>query len=116
MEREEMFERLEAGEHPIDLSIRKWEDIVDGVGKDEGGGNCALCQKYDCYDNDYEKYDVIEMDVSPCPLWKYGVGCENNSSPWMNYHRCKVKRNAVLMLEALERVKRCMVENDEYWE
>lgn len=46
MEREDMLRRLENGEDPLELSIEKWQDIVDGKGEDEENSNCALCEKY----------------------------------------------------------------------
>jgi len=57
MNREEMLKRLRAGEDPLDLSIEKWEDVVDHLNKiqtkeefdsrlEEGHKNCALCEVY----------------------------------------------------------------------
>ena len=46
MNRKEMIERLEKGEDALELSIEKWQDIVDGKGEDEGTANCALCYLY----------------------------------------------------------------------
>jgi len=48
MDRKEMLKRLEKGEDPLELSIEKWQDIVDGKdkGKEHGLRNCALCEKY----------------------------------------------------------------------
>lgn len=43
-----MLKRLKAGEDPLELSIQKWQDIVDGKGEDDGSENCALCEVYDC--------------------------------------------------------------------
>lgn len=45
MKREEMLTRLENGESPLELSIEKWRDIIDGTGKDLSDQNCALCEK-----------------------------------------------------------------------
>lgn len=44
MKREEMLKRLKAGESPLELSIEKWQDIVDGKGEDQSSLNCALCE------------------------------------------------------------------------
>ena len=52
-----MLRRLQAGEDPLDLSIEKWQDIVDCVDRirqveefpkelEEGEANCALCETY----------------------------------------------------------------------
>lgn len=47
MNREEMLARLKKGEDPLELSIEKWEDVVDkGLDADQGWENCALCEKY----------------------------------------------------------------------
>ena len=46
MTRKTMLRRLRRGDDPLMLSIRKWEDIVKGTGKDEGNGNCALCARF----------------------------------------------------------------------
>ena len=60
MKREEMLRRLERGEDPLDLSIQKWQDIVECLQKirsvrefdedlEQGGNNCALCEVFpDC--------------------------------------------------------------------
>lgn len=47
-------------------SIKKWESIVAGVGKDLGGNNCALCIAFPSCDN--------------CPVIDIGGGtfaCDN---------------------------------------
>ena len=46
MDRKEMLERLEKGEDALELSIKKWEDVVQGKGRGLGASNCALCQIY----------------------------------------------------------------------
>lgn len=61
-----MHERLAKGENPLDLSIEKWQDIVNGTGEDEGRLNCALCAVYEkncpdcpsfsCMDSPYGDY------------------------------------------------------------
>ena len=48
MNRTEMLRRLKAGEDPLELSIEKWQDIVDGKGRNNGSENCALCQMFSC--------------------------------------------------------------------
>jgi len=47
MNRAEMLKRLKAGENALELSIEKWQDIVDGTGK-HLSRNCALCEVYLC--------------------------------------------------------------------
>lgn len=46
MNRKTMLARLKAGEDPLELSIEKWRDIVDGKGRDSGESNCALCETH----------------------------------------------------------------------
>ena len=46
MNRTEMLRRLEKGEDPLEISIQKWQDIVDGKGKNDGDRNCALCERF----------------------------------------------------------------------
>lgn len=50
MKPSEMVQRLKDGEQPIDLSIQKWQDIVDGTGGDLASSNCALCDTYTCHE------------------------------------------------------------------
>lgn len=50
-------------------SIKKWEDIVAGAGVDEGGDNCALCQRFfDTDDFDEEIEDCVSPDGEKCPV------------------------------------------------
>jgi len=77
MKRDEMLRRLKDGEDPLELSIEKWEDIVENLESIEdvvdfntdletGNANCALC----------EMFDVI--DCEGCPVAESGSdGCEN---------------------------------------
>lgn len=44
LNRKEMLARLEKGEDALELSIEKWQDIVDGKGEDLLSQNCALCE------------------------------------------------------------------------
>ena len=48
MNRKEMLARLKKGEDPLELSIEKWQDIVDGKGSDYGHLDCALCETHEC--------------------------------------------------------------------
>lgn len=63
----EMEERLDAGEDPLELSIEKWKDIVEGKGFDKGRHNCALCF---LYEGEGCKHCPISEHVG-CP------GCDN---------------------------------------
>lgn len=44
MDRSEMLRRLRSGESALEVSIQKWQDIVDGESKNLGSNNCALCE------------------------------------------------------------------------
>ena len=58
MNRKEMIRRIKAGDKPIDISIDKWVDILEGSGYDLSGSNCACCNVFGwcgkCPINDYE--------------------------------------------------------------
>ncbi len=60
MTRKEMMTRMNAGEDPLEISIQKWQDIVDGTGTDEGIYNCALCYKYLQIENDCKRCPIYE--------------------------------------------------------
>jgi hypothetical protein len=46
MNREEMLKKLVFGINPLEVSIEKWQDIVDGKGEFLGRTNCALCERF----------------------------------------------------------------------
>ena len=77
MNHKEVVRRMEAGEKPIDLSIEKWEQILEGTGRDKCGSNCALCQ----YHNNLHAYTSCFFGDDKCVLYKYesitrgGGGC-----------------------------------------
>ena len=62
MKREEMIRRIKAGDKPIDVVITKWENVLEGTGKDEAGNNCAFCyvhhHMHTCGDCDLNFYGV----------------------------------------------------------
>lgn len=61
---------------PLQQSIQKWQDIVDGVGHDAGAENCALCGVY------------LQNSCNGCPIHtQYGVGCGKTPyGSWYAYH------------------------------
>ena len=70
MNRKDMLKRLEAGEDPLELSIEKWRDIVDGKGCDYGSNNCALCEIVDhCYSCPVNV--VTEQECYGTPYYEY---------------------------------------------
>lgn len=78
MNREEMLKRLKAGEDPLELSIQKWKDITNGKGVDNGGENCALCEKYGC--------------LKGCPVYEKTGVIQCGKTPYIQYHITKVLR------------------------
>lgn len=66
MKRTKMIEELASGEDPLEVSIKKWEDIVNEKGTDMGRDNCALCYEYYfCHqDNRYDEY------CYGCPIYE----------------------------------------------
>ncbi len=49
------------GELALEKSIRKWNDIVRGVGVDRASSNCELCKNH---------RDDIVIDCSGCPVYE----------------------------------------------
>jgi len=85
MEREDMLERLKAGEDPLDLSIEKWQDIINGEGRDGAGANCALCE-------------TIDMGCKGCVVNEdTGNGC--HGTPYDRY-RSHTTKTSVKRMEA----------------
>ena len=100
MTREEMLKRLKKGEDPLELSIQKWQDIVDGKGKDEKAANCALCRVY-CRTS----YCQISRNEK-CPVGN----C--SSTPYINYanasneeDKLKYAKEELLFLKSLRKNK-----------
>ena len=77
MNQEEVRQGLREGKDPLELSIQKWQDIVDDKGKDEGRVNCALCLAYD-------------DDCTKCPANIKG-DCHANT-PYGKYYSAENKR------------------------
>ena len=64
MTREEMLIRFEDGEHPLLITLDKWkrQKTLDDT---KGARNCALCEKFNPYSNEY-LHDEEEEDCSKC--------------------------------------------------
>ena len=71
MNRKEMLDRLKAGEDPLELSIEKWQDIVDGTGKNYSERNCALCK--------------INDSCESCLVQKSTAHCHCTRTPYYDY-------------------------------
>lgn len=87
-----MTERLAKGEDALELSIEKWQDIVDGKGEDKSTSYCALCHvNVDC-DNG-------------CPVWKKTGRLYCERSPHEEYVaavRAKVGKEKLVALAKKE--------------
>jgi len=85
MNRTEMLQRLEQGECPLEISIDKWQDIVDGEGGEEGPRNCALCETY----KDVEKSgNNMPNDCVECPVYKKTGEKYCVDTPYTEYDNC----------------------------
>lgn len=71
MTRDEMLALLKEGYSPVEVSIRKWQNIISSGGKDLGKNNCALCELY-CGECD------------ECPLVSCGWGSLYEA--WSDHH------------------------------
>jgi hypothetical protein len=90
------------GYSPIDLSIKKWEYIIETNDRDGIGqfySNCALCVNH-----------LSRCDV--CPLEKHGYRCNKENSPWYNYYKARKTDNLLSivkyareMLDTLKKVR-----------
>ncbi len=91
MNRQEMLNRLRAGEKPLEISIQKWQDIVDGTGINEAANNCALCE-------------IQDEGCEGCIIFAvYGYGC--SYTPYGKYSSNKTKANAQAELDFLKSLR-----------
>lgn len=73
MNRDEMLRALRLGRDPLELSIQKWQDIVNGAGLDQGGDNCALCETHE--------------HCSSCPILLPGDRRHCLSTPYLRWRK-----------------------------
>jgi hypothetical protein len=112
MTREEMLKRLKSGESPLELSIDKWNRIVDAhrSGKTVDyefycGRTCALCEVF--------RKDIVTNPCVDCPYYRfYGIACDDKvKGHWFEYsyiHTCSnvvLENSAVDMKNALIKIK-----------
>ena len=77
MDSKEMRRRVGAGEDPLEVSIRKFQDIAEGTGTNEGSDNCALCYMYRW------------SDCALCPVYK-AIGISHcRETPYEDYVKAK---------------------------
>jgi len=79
LNRFEMLRRLQAGEDALELSIQKWQDIVNGKGDDAAYLNCALCKR--------EHGEVC----GGCPVKQKTGKTDCRNSPYIGYCRAEKK-------------------------
>jgi len=72
VDKEEMLRRLDDGEDPLEVSIQKWEDIVNGTGHDLHASNCALCHTH--------------PSCIGCPIKELTGQEECEGTPYYKYH------------------------------
>jgi hypothetical protein len=75
MNREEMIKQLKAGKNPLDVSIKKWHDIVNKKTDDDGlsGDNCALCF-------------IHKENCKACPIYKKTFKQQCKGTPYIEIH------------------------------
>lgn len=95
---EEMRRRLEAGEDPLDLSIQKWQDIVDGKGEEQGWKNCALCQVYSC-----EGCPIAEAGYVFCHGTPYETYCDARDRGATEAELKEIAKREIDFLKSLKR-------------
>jgi len=83
----------------IDLSMRKWEKVIDGTGTDRGRNDCPLCIRY-C--NVSEGMVTKETACFGCPVKLTSKLQFCNNTPyvkWVNHQRIAHDRTADLKIE-----------------
>lgn len=78
----EILARLSNDEDPLDLSIEKYERLLNRIMSCQYvdnawlyAGNCPLCHEYNCLDNN-------GISNKSCPLEIYGNYCNAENSIW----------------------------------
>lgn len=102
-------------------SARKWRNIADGTGLDEGPNNCPLCRIF--FDSGCESlgaYGVREY----CPLSEFGENCLNARSAYdrwdktRSYRRlaryARTERDSLLALDVYSALLGVLASEDVY--
>ncbi|GAH69020.1 unnamed protein product [marine sediment metagenome] len=114
MKRKDMIRRLDAGEKAIDLSIEKFEDMLNGNGSDDGSANCACC--YTDGEGSCTTCAICRYDAEQWKLSESGNACDDAFS----YDFCSNlpsetdKEGLKKAIEYMKRVKQWMIEKGEY--
>lgn len=72
-------------------SIRKWQRIVNGTGKDRGADNCPLCKAYP------------RLDCAGCPVKKATGYDQCAETPYRDYRRANIWGSAADALISAKR-------------
>lgn len=93
----EMEYLLSCGANPLELSIAKWADIVNGVGEDALDTNCALCATFRNY--------LCVRECTKCPVSiQTGDGlCKG--TPYMDYFEDPTIENALAEMHFLQSLR-----------
>ena len=102
MKRKEMLARLKKGEDPLELSIEKWQDIVDGKGEDLQYANCALCEA----DEQALAKTNDEKECEGCIVCKKTGSPNCWATPYLDYYMNPTKSNAKKEVKFLKSLRK----------
>ena len=109
-----MIKRLDAGEKAIDLSIEKFGDILNGIGHDLSGENCACC--YVDGDNNCSTCDIYRYEEEQLKI----NGSLKDNVDNFEYNLCANlpdetdTKGLKYVIKYLNRVKQWLIEKGEY--
>ena len=86
-----------------DLSVQKWQDIIDNDGKHPTRLSPDLAVLNDVF-NDSCPYCVLFHRCSCCPLFMKGLSCSLEGHPWTTWRKDKTTANAQAVLDAINKV------------
>ena len=115
MNKYEVTRRLDMGDDPLELSIEKWKDILDGTGTDEETNNCALCITHSttCHSCPvYKKTKLSGCNGSPFSVWhNHKRLCDKGTTTCSECRR--IAQDELKFLKSLRPAKEEKEENDE---
>jgi len=104
MNRKEMLKKLRHGEDPLEVTIQKWQDIVDGKGIDEYRDNCALCEVHrQSWEEERKQSTSVACGKCPVKLKTGQPFCRK--SPWTQTVSTS-KSSAKLVLDFLKSLRK----------
>lgn len=75
-----MIELIREGVSPLDITIKKWQDIVDGKGINYGIYNCALCYLFN-------EMPETEHDCMLCPVYSVTEELYCKGTPYQEFNK-----------------------------